>query len=31
MTQVYPKQSLEAFPPYLFECYRSTGKRSPRM
>ena len=30
MTQVYPKESLEAFPPYLFEGYRSTAKRSPR-
>ncbi|HML14275.1 MAG TPA: protocatechuate 3,4-dioxygenase subunit beta [Xanthobacteraceae bacterium] len=30
MTQVYPKESLEAFPPHLFDGYRSTGKRSPR-
>jgi hypothetical protein len=27
---VYPKESLEAFPPYQFEGYRSTVKRSPR-
>ena len=27
---VYPKESLEAFPPHLFENYRSTVKRSPR-
>ena len=27
---VYPKESLEAFPPYAFEGYRSTVKRSPR-
>jgi protocatechuate 3,4-dioxygenase beta subunit len=30
MTQVYPKESLEAFPPHLSEGYRSTVKRSPR-
>jgi protocatechuate 3,4-dioxygenase, beta subunit len=30
MTQVYPKESLEAFPPHHFEGYRSTAKRSPR-
>jgi protocatechuate 3,4-dioxygenase, beta subunit len=30
MTQAYPKESLAAFPPYLFEGYRSTSKRSPR-
>ena len=30
MTQAYPKESLEAFPPYQFEGYRSTVKRSPR-
>jgi protocatechuate 3,4-dioxygenase beta subunit len=27
---VYPKESLEAFPPYSFGNYRSTVKRSPR-
>src|ERR1700693_4958200 len=30
MTLVYPKESLEAFPPHLYEGYRSTVKRSPR-
>jgi protocatechuate 3,4-dioxygenase beta subunit len=30
MTQIYPTESLEAFPPHHFDGYRSTVKRSPR-
>jgi protocatechuate 3,4-dioxygenase beta subunit len=30
MTLIYPKESLEAFPPHQFDNYRSTAKRSPR-